>query len=123
MIFVFIGFFLPISNIAYAFSEGDQYVCGFDRILRFYENKEPYFTESYSNQSPFSFVVQSNKIKMGENWFIGSTLPIIDISKKFLTASDGTDLVKLREESGKIIGYAGTLDSYIKMFYVRCRQL
>ena len=120
---LFLGLGLLASNNATAFSAGEQYGCDFNQILRFYEDRAPYFTDSYSNQSPFSFVVENDKIKMGENWFVGSSLPIIDSGDDYLTAFDGRDLLKLRKNNGRVSGYAGTLDGYIKMFYVTCRRL
>lgn len=60
---------------------------------------------------------------MGENWFVGSSIPTNYISETSLTAFDGRDLVKLTKKDGRVSGFAGTLDSYIKAFYVTCRQL
>lgn len=118
-----VGLFANINGVANAFSVGEHYVCGFDNILRFYDYREPYLTDSFSNQSPISFVIEKGKVKTGENWFVGSQLQIKSIGDSYLTAFNGTDLIKIRKQDGRIFGYAGTLDSYIKLFYVQCRQL
>ena len=115
--------YVQFSSTANAFSVGEHYVCGFDKILRYSENQQPYFTESADNQSPFSFVINKNSVKTGENWFVGSSIPIDYMSEEYLHVRDSRDLIKLRKNNGRISGYAGTLDSYIKLFYVTCRRL
>jgi hypothetical protein len=112
--------FSPLS--VQAFSQGESYECSFNQILRFYNDRDPYFTESYSNQSPFSFIIKQDTIKMGENWFVGSEINIIDISNQNITAFNGSDLVKIFKRNNKVFGYAGSLDNYIKMFNVNCKK-
>ena len=120
----FFGIILQFSNTANAFSVGEHWVCGFDKILRFYDDREPYLTDSYDNQSPFSFVIEKDNLKTGENWFVGASVPISYIGKSSLTAFNGTDIIKLsKKTNGRVSGYAGSLDGYIKMFFVSCRRL
>jgi len=116
---------IQVSSNAYAFSDGETYSCRFDKILRFYENRDPYLTDSYSNQSPITFKIHKTKgyLLTGENWFLNSALQIKNISDTYLIAFNGLDMINLRRKDGIVKGYAGTLDSYIKMFYVRCRTM
>jgi hypothetical protein len=108
-------------SFAIDYSTGDKFVCSFNKILRFSEGEEPYMTESYSNQSPFSFTVNEKTITMSDHWFVGATLDLYS-SKYFnvLYATNGEDMIKLYERNGRISGYGGTMDSYIKMFYLDC---
>ena len=115
--------FICIGSPTYAFKTGEQYVCQFDRILR-YKDGDTYFTKSYSNQSPFSFTINQENIVMSENWFVDASLEIMRKDRRVLIAFNNADIIKIfKEDNGKILGYAGTLDSYIKMFYVSCSKL
>ena len=78
-------------------------------------------TDSFPNQSPFSLTVNEKTIKMSSHWFMGATLDIYSTwDSTVLYATNGTDMIKLAEDNGNFTGYGGTMDSYIKMFYLKC---
>ena len=61
---------------------------------------------------------------MSENWFLGSSLPIVNVNNKNLSAFNSRgDVIQLKKDNNKVYGYAGTIDSYVKLFYVSCAKL